>query len=947
MPNLVGIGLSQVPTNSMLGGMAYQDPEHASIKNLDLKNLSQINSEIANTAVDVFVYDTSKDSDGGAWRKRTQNTSWYNETLGTSDRGTRREFPAVAVLVLSAHKLTIYDGDDPDLPMWMEVYQYVSGGNTGTTTNWHGGSGSLSVVAAINGIIICGTTGTRNLHFVNDRFSLFYSPASGNYTQLGGISNRNVAYSSWSASDEYYAQLVNSGVKDVAMTVLPNAPIDSATGLPVPTIAVATAGGVSVIKDDGTVVDITSGTIIHHEPRSVDFFGSRLFWTEGNNYDLQDRAFLNASIPSADIVLSHNGALPSGYIGYGLGGGASNIYTNYAFNLPLNNEPATRERKFQIGGPDNNIFLGCKHAVNGGIEHIHQNIESPSDGMVVTTTSSYNTGWMHGDCKGVFLSDTDIEDGVELVSNGTFNANTTGWTVVGGGSATGSSGQAQLTNNGTNNSSLDQTITTVVGKTYEVRANITPQGSGPMPRLYAAGKYAQVASNSNSSQLVSFAYTATSTSTTISVNANTNVNNAVTLADNISVKLTNDVTSSNLISGATYTASDRITSYSYTNGSSTLVITDNPASADGYVNLTLGGLTASTTYVLIVTANQTYTPTSGYNCHVGTTADGTVYFEDNFTGTASQNITFKTASSGNPTLVLYSNYNGALTYTLDLRLAEFDRSVGSLSAWNSGQNATIGQKDGLQVVGTVTKSPVATGAELVGYSGFTASNYLRYDASNMNFGTGDFSVSVWCVPSTDTSNEFILELDDASSSSNNRFYFLTTNTSTKRLYLPWDSDIAGSELSPGQWNHIVVGRKSGYGFVYVNSRWIADGYKAYTMDLEGNGFGTISNYSAGPSNDYAWSGSLALLRISGSAPSPEQIKKIYEDEKCLFHENAKVTLYGSSDAVTALAYDDTTNLLHVGTSAGRSEFQGLRRINNTTDAVTTAISASNGLVAEQ
>ena len=51
MPNLVGIGLSQVPTNSMLGGLAYQDPEHASIKDLDLKNLSQINSEISDTAM--------------------------------------------------------------------------------------------------------------------------------------------------------------------------------------------------------------------------------------------------------------------------------------------------------------------------------------------------------------------------------------------------------------------------------------------------------------------------------------------------------------------------------------------------------------------------------------------------------------------------------------------------------------------------------------------------------------------------------------------------------------------------------------------------------------------------------------------------------------------------------------------------------------------------------
>jgi trimeric autotransporter adhesin len=52
--------------------------------------------------------------------------------------------------------------------------------------------------------------------------------------------------------------IVNSTVNDVAMTVLPDAPIDPATGLPVPTIAVATAGGISVIRDDGNVWDITN-----------------------------------------------------------------------------------------------------------------------------------------------------------------------------------------------------------------------------------------------------------------------------------------------------------------------------------------------------------------------------------------------------------------------------------------------------------------------------------------------------------------------------------------------------------------------------------------------------------------------------------------------------------------------------------------------------------------
>jgi hypothetical protein len=74
---------------------------------------------------------------------------------------------------------------------------------------------------------------------------------------------------------------------------------------------------------------------------------------------------------------------------------------------------------------------------------------------------------------------------------------------------------------------------------------------------------------------------------------------------------------------------------------------------------------------------------------------------------------------------------------------------------------------------------------------------------------------------------------------------------------------------------------------------------------------------------------------------------MYNDEKHLFQENAKATLYGTSDQPTAVAYDDDTKLLHAGTSAGRSDFQGLRRINNTTRAIATAISAADGFIVEE
>ena len=43
--------------------------------------------------------------------------------------------------------------------------------------------------------------------------------------------------------------------------------------------------------------------------------------------------------------------------------------------------------------------------------------------------------------------------------------------------------------------------------------------------------------------------------------------------------------------------------------------------------------------------------------------------------------------------------------------------------------------------------------------------------------------------------------------------------------------------------------------------------------------GSVGQYGHAPTADYAWSGSLALLRISAAVPSPEQVKKMYEDEK--------------------------------------------------------------------
>ena len=58
MPNLVGIGNSQVPTNSMLGGLAYQNPKNASLESVDIKNIAKYKASTAETPGDIrgFLY---------------------------------------------------------------------------------------------------------------------------------------------------------------------------------------------------------------------------------------------------------------------------------------------------------------------------------------------------------------------------------------------------------------------------------------------------------------------------------------------------------------------------------------------------------------------------------------------------------------------------------------------------------------------------------------------------------------------------------------------------------------------------------------------------------------------------------------------------------------------------------------------------------------------------
>jgi hypothetical protein len=740
---------------------AYTDTQSAKSA-VDYQDLAALAAEKAVTAVDVFVYDTSKDSDGGAWRKRCSKLSWYNEPLNTATRGSRREFPSVAVIVAEAAKVTIYDGDDPSLPMWMVF-------NTGTLNYIY--QANISSVEMLNGRMTVGqnlTAGISITDFIADKNICSLGHASANYVIVTPISTRNGGERILTSDI-----LIASGVvNDVAMTVLPDAPIDPATGLPVPTIAVATAGGVSVIKDDGTVVDIVD---FYTSTPSVEFYLGGILFNARNGTGTLGRYAFYPSIPDSDLAHPISGL----------------IALNEATVPALNTVGSTKVGDAIPLGSD--FVVGdLSNTTSSGLSFVAYNPTSLAGSMVAYTTTTYNTGWMPGDIKGAFLADTDDTDLVatEYVVDGTFDSGSN-WSLS---NATIAGGVLSLDGSGGVNSyALDTNNGIVSGKFYEYSfdvVSVSAAGGGARMRVGSTG------------------YTPL------------------------------------VFSTGTYSG---------------IVV------ASGIDRIQVEGISG-------------------------------------FTGTIDN---------------------------VSVKLADADRSVNA---------------NGLTINGTVTRSPVATGSELVAYSGFSASNYLEQPYnSDLDFGTGDFCVMGW-VNYNSGNQQNICVLQEPSTG----YFYAILRTSLLKAEIRLNNNaatlIGGTTLS-NSWHHIVGMRAGGVLQLYVDGK--LDGSLASTHDV---------SHSSGVLNVGAWnylgspqgfSSPLSLLRISATAPTAEQIKKIYEDERHLFQENAACTLYGTSDAVTALAYDKDTDLLHVGTSSGRSVFKGLRRVDNTTVAVGTAISASNGLVVEE
>ena len=351
--------------------------------------------------------------------------------------------------------VTIYDGDDPDMPMWMvwEQAGVLSWASETTTT-------SISITA-LNGKFVWGTDdrGSGIADFIKDDIEIFHGPTE-YVLKDKKISSRST--SSFTTGEGY--SIVHPDVKDVAMTVLPNAPIDADTGLPVPTIAVATDGGVSVIKDDGTVISQGVGASIGYIPSNIDFVGTGQIIVGRDTYGNGNRHSHLIDIDNLSSTTNANAA--ADFVDISSYTGASNQV------LPVGNMSGTGVLGLS------SEEMAYVHGNPGPLYKFINNGSTASKGSVAKITSDYNTGWMHGDIKLATLSDTDATNvtGSELVTNGTFDSDVVGWTAITSTIAY-SSGTMQITRSGGSGYTAYQAISTQVGATYILTATINSSGS--------------------------------------------------------------------------------------------------------------------------------------------------------------------------------------------------------------------------------------------------------------------------------------------------------------------------------------------------------------------------------------------------------------------------------------------------------------------------------------
>lgn len=337
----------------------------------------------------------------------------------------------------------------PDVPMWMKIIQTGSG-NFHYLNGWFENLRPYSCVYALNGELYLGVFsvglygGMYKLNFIEDSCYRYnhahgYGRHAGKHTY--NIANRQTGGGTY-LGFVYDASLriLSSEINDIAVKVLPNAPIDAITGLPIATVAVATNGGVSIVKDDKTITN----SAITTSSNSVCF--------------TDDYSLIQSYSAYVDVYLYKNPTYLSDGFNY-----------DEAYNR---NESPIFAPKTSVGFSTS--LTGTKESfIRGsstGIDLYIRNINDKAKGVSCHITAKYNTGWMNN-ALACWLCSNELGN---LSSDETlYDPQNSGWYNVGAYATNNDDGSFTVTNNASYRGRVVTKKTIIkYGKSYAIKIDI-------------------------------------------------------------------------------------------------------------------------------------------------------------------------------------------------------------------------------------------------------------------------------------------------------------------------------------------------------------------------------------------------------------------------------------------------------------------------------------------
>lgn len=812
-------------------------------------------------------------------------------------RGNKADFPRLAGIVAEAGNVNIYDLTEPGRPMWMRFF----GGNSSCVVRGN----NLTCITSFGGFLYIGhgtSFGLAKVDFVNDKATLITT--SGEFLPRN-ISNRNDTSFVFSTATNTAQgpSVVNAAINALAMTVLPDAPIDPATGLRVPTIAVATGGGVSVIKHNGTVVNSASSsgfTTIVLNP-------SYLMVTNAND----TRAWYSGPV----------GAL-----------GASFSMLQYQSNPSIVDwvrNAGAGSGAFQHKATRNMIMKRTGYSVQLGRMHEADFAKS----IFNCITPTFNTGWMIGDIRRCFLSDATVESviGTELVVAGAAPWSRGFLSVDGTISASGSS--VTITQGAGDGNSMRwvQPVTCVIGRYYRISVASLSRSGG-------TGLTVGLSSNSAGTGL------------SVGVNAFTDSTNLA--ATILATATTMYVTVS--LSGGT-------TGNTATFNSLSLIAADQDRSYKAQGAAITGTLTKA--------ALATGTSLVGYSDFSAANYLREPYSADldfgtgEWTASAWVNIPATLPDTSFPLIGSELVTNGG-----------FDTDT----AWAKGTGWTISDGVATKVAGTV--AGITQNIGLVKDRVYEVKLTVNVTAGNLIIRLGDSTPNLVLIS---TSGTYTYRLPASGPAGNGIVYFngdaafagTVDSVSVREVGVSTILDRAHSTGARIRLGLMQTGRLTAETFdgtttravttsaAYNTAQWLkvrvnytTDGTLAILVNgrelaaTRGTPLLTLNNSSAVLTigNSYAldapFPGSIALLKLGATIPTPEQGQFMYEQEKQLFRAGAQSVLPDATSIVD-MAYDDATDRWVAASASNESYWTGLVR--NAVTAVPagsyTRVAAGSGL----